>query len=223
MIASAGMRFDLQIISSWISPGCRVLDLGCGRGDLLFYLQHQKNVRGVGIEQDEDKAAFCISRGLSVLHGDFIEEVSDYPENHFDCIVLSQTLQQVYAPDKLLPVLMTVGSRVIVSFPNFSHWKVRLQLLLTGAAPHNEQFPYEWHTTPNIRIITLKDFRIFMHKIDGIILKQAAISTSSQETQGRIIRRLQNWRGSYGIFMIADSRKSAMFSPDEKMFLPAAC
>ncbi len=207
MIESAGMRFDLQIISSWISPGCRVLDLGCGRGDLLFYLQHQKNVRGVGIEQDEDKAAFCISRGLSVLHGDFIEEVSDYPENHFDCIVLSQTLQQVYAPDKLLPVLMSVGSRVIVSFPNFSHWKVRLQLLLSGAAPRNEQFPYEWHNTPNIRIITLKDFRIFMHKIDGIILKQAAISSDCHETHGRLIRRLQNWRASYGIFMIADSRK----------------
>jgi methionine biosynthesis protein MetW len=214
MIESAGMRFDLQIISSWISPGCRVLDLGCGRGDLLFYLQHQKNVRGVGIEQDEDKAAFCISRGLSVLHGDFIEEVSDYPENHFDCIVLSQTLQQVYAPDKLLPVLMAVGGRVIVSFPNFSHWKVRLQLLLSGAAPRNEQFPYEWHNTPNIRIITLKDFRIFMHKIDGIILKQAAISSDCHETQGRIVRRFQNWRGSYGIFMISDSRKSAMFSSE---------
>jgi methionine biosynthesis protein MetW len=198
------MRFDLQVISSWIRPGSRVLDLGCGRGDLLFYLQTKKNVRGVGIEQDEDNAAFCISRGLSVLHGDFIEEVADYPENHFDYIVLSQTLQQVYAPEKLLPALLSVGSRVIVSFPNFSHWRVRLQLLLTGAAPRNEQFPYEWHNTPNIRIITLKDFKIFVRQIHGTILRQVAISSHHHETQGEIVRRFPNWRSTYGIFLISD-------------------
>jgi methionine biosynthesis protein MetW len=197
------MRFDLQVISSWITPGSRVLDLGCGRGDLLFYLQHKQQVRGVGIELDEDKAAFCISRGLSVLHGDFIEEVADYPENHFDYIVLSQTLQQVYAPEKLLPALLSVGSRVIVSFPNFSHWRVRLQLLLTGAAPCNEQFPYEWYNTPNIRIITLKDFRIFVRKIHGTILKKVAISSHHHETQGEVVSHLPNWRSTYGIFMIA--------------------
>jgi len=207
MRESSGMRFDLQVISSWIKPGSRVLDLGCGRGDLLFYLQ-QKQVRGVGIEQDEDNAALCISRGLSVLHGNFIEEVADYPENHFDYIVLSQTLQQVYAPEKLLPVLLAVGGRVIVSFPNFSHWRVRLQFFLTGAAPRNEQFPYEWHNTPNIRIITLKDFRIFVRKIDGIILKQLAISSHHHESEGAIVNRLQNWRSTYGIFMIADGRKT---------------
>lgn len=203
MSETAAMRFDLQVISSWIQPGSRVLDLGCGRGDLLFYLQHKQQVRGVGIELDEDKAAFCISRGLSVLHGDFIEEVADYPENHFDYIVLSQTLQQVYTPEKLLPALLSVGSKVIVSFPNFSHWRVRLQLLLTGAAPRNEQFPYEWYNTPNIRIITLKDFRIFVRKINGTILKQVAISSHHHETQGEIVSHLPNWRSTYGIFMIA--------------------
>ncbi|WP_417912718.1 methionine biosynthesis protein MetW [Candidatus Electronema sp. TJ] len=204
------MRFDLHMISSWITPGSRVLDLGCGKGDLLFYLQTQKQVRGVGIEQDEDNAAFCISRGLSVLHGNFIEEVADYPDNHFDYIVLSQTLQQVYAPEKLLQALLTVGSRVIVSFPNFSHWQVRLQLLLTGAAPRNEQFPYEWHNTPNIRIITLRDFRIFVRKIHGVILKSVAISSHHHETQGRIVRRFPNWRSTYGIFMIAGGSGGAL-------------
>jgi len=209
MSGMEGMRFDLQVISSWIKPGSRVLDLGCGRGDLLFYLQHEKQVRGVGIELDEDNAAFCISRGLSVLHGDFIEEVADYPENHFDCIVLSQTLQQVYDPEKLLTALLSVSSRVIVSFPNFSHWRVRLQLLFTGAAPRNEQFPYEWHNTPNIRIITLKDFRIFVRRIHGIILKKVAISSHHHETQGKIVSRFPNWRSTYGIFMISGGRKAA--------------
>lgn len=209
MREASEMRFDLQVISSWIEPGSRVLDLGCGRGDLLLHLQHGKQVRGVGIELDEDKAAFCISQGLSVLHGDFIEEVSDYPENHFDYIVLSQTLQQVYDPEKLLQVLLTVGSKVIVSFPNFSHWRVRLQLLLTGAAPRNEQFPYEWHNTPNIRIITLKDFRIFVRRIHGVILKKVAISSHHHETRGAVVSRLPNWRSTYGIFMIAGGSKAA--------------
>lgn len=197
-----GMRFDLQVISSWIKPDSRVLDLGCGKGDLLFYLQNSKNVQGVGIEQDEDKAAFCISRGLSVLQGNFIDEVADYPDNHFDYIVLSQTLQQVYAPEKLLPILLSVGSKVIVSFPNFSYWRIRLQLLLTGVAPRNEQFPYEWYNTPNIRIITLKDFRIFVRRIRGTILKKVAIRSDHHETTGNIVEYFPNWRSTYGIFLI---------------------
>lgn len=171
------MRFDLQVISSWIEPGSRVLDLGCGKGDLLFYLQKKKDVRGVGIELDEEKAAYCIGRGLSVLQGDFIHEVDDYPENHFDYIILSQTLQQVYEPDKLILTLLSIGKKVIVSFPNFSHWWVRLQLLLTGVAPKNEQLPYEWYNSPNIRVITLKDFRKFVCKIHGTILDEVALNT----------------------------------------------
>ncbi|MCB2182456.1 MAG: methionine biosynthesis protein MetW [Desulfobulbaceae bacterium] len=196
------MRFDLQVISSWIKPDSKVLDLGCGQGDLLSYLQVHKNVRGVGIELDEEKAAFCIARGLSVLQGNFMEEVDDYGPGHFDYIILSQTLQQVYEPEQLILSLLEIGRKVIVSFPNFSHWWVRTQLLLTGVAPKNTQLPYEWYNSPNIRVITLKDFRKFIKKIKAVILKEVAINTHHHEIKGNIINYLPDWRATYGIFLI---------------------
>ncbi|MDA3786259.1 MAG: methyltransferase domain-containing protein [Deltaproteobacteria bacterium] len=107
-MAEEGMRFDLQVISSRIEPGIRVHDLGCGRGDLLSFLQSRKNVRGVGIEADREKAAYCISRGLSVLQENFNEEVLDYPANHFDYVILSQTLQQVYRPEEMIRSLLII-------------------------------------------------------------------------------------------------------------------
>lgn len=203
MIDQASMRFDLQIISSWIRDGSTVLDLGCGKGDLLDFLRKHKKVRGVGIEQDEEKVAFAISRGLTVLQGDLSKEVIDYPDNRFDYIVLSQTLQQVYEPAELLQELIRIGRRVIVSFPNFSHWGVRLQVLLTGRAPKNEHLPYDWYNTPNIRVITMKDFRLFMRKIGVCILEETAINTHHHDLHGHIVRFLPDWRAAYGIFLVA--------------------
>ncbi|HSO08856.1 MAG TPA: methionine biosynthesis protein MetW, partial [Desulfoprunum sp.] len=139
------IRFDLQVIALLIEPGSRVLDLGCGGGDLLAWLAAARNVRGAGIEQDKDKAARCIARGLSVLHGDLNTEVEDYPDASFDYVILSQTLQQVFEPARLLYSLARIGRKVIVSFPNFSHYAIRLQLLCRGIAPKNEQLPYSWY------------------------------------------------------------------------------
>jgi methionine biosynthesis protein MetW len=203
------MRFDLQVISSWIEPGSRVLDLGCGQGDLLYSLQQEKQVQGVGIEADEEKAAFCISRGLSVLHENFNEDVLHYPRNHFDYCVLSQTLQQVYDPDKLILKLLDIGSKIIVSFPNFSHWRVRLQLLLTGVAPKNEHLPYEWYNTPNIRVITIKDFKKFIRTINATIVKEVALSSRKNERFGSIIDLLPDWRATYGIFLLEDGKSGS--------------
>ena len=195
-------RFDLQIIASWIKPGSKILDLGCGEGDLLLYLKQNKGINGIGIENRQSKAALCIAKGLSVLQGDINEEVLDYQEDTFDYVILSQTLQQVYYPERLLKSLLVIGKKVIVSFPNFSHWSIRIQVLMTGLAPKNEQLPYEWYNTPNIRVITLKDFRKFTRDHGCMVLKEVAINTHHHNTQGHIVHFLQDWRATYGIFLI---------------------
>ena len=198
------MRFDLQIIASWIEPGSRVIDLGCGEGELLKYLISHKRVTGNGIERNESRAAQCIEKGLSVLQGDVNEEVLDYPDNTFDYVILSQTLQQVYEPDTLIRSMLRIGKKGIVSFPNFSHWRCRLQLLSTGFAPVTRQLPYEWYNTPNIRVITIKDFRKFIQKVGFNILKEVAINTQSENRYGKAISIFPNLRATYGIFLIGN-------------------
>ncbi len=196
------MRFDLQIIASWIEPGSKVLDLGCGEGDLLYFLKKNKEVDGIGIEQAEAKVVQCIEKGLSVLQGDINEEVADYPDNTFDYVILSQTLQQVYEPAGLIQSLLRIGRKGIVSFPNFSHWRVRFQLLTSGYAPVTKQLPYDWHNTPNIRVITLRDFRKFSRDVGFHIFREAAINTNSEDRLGAIVEFIPNLRATYGIFMI---------------------
>jgi methionine biosynthesis protein MetW len=201
------IRFDLRIIASMIEPGSRVLDLGCGSGDLLAWLTATKNVLGTGIERDKQKAAHCISRGLSVLQGDLNEEVDDYPDCSFDYVILSQTLQQVFEPAKLLCSLARIGRKVIVSFPNFSHYTIRLQLLYNGVAPKNDQLPYSWYDSPNIRVITLKDFRKFSRDVGYNILKEITIRTNPANSEGSVIRYFSDLRATYGIYIIEKIRK----------------
>lgn len=203
---SKQIRFDLGVIASWIQPGRRVLDLGCGRGDLLAYLKEHKQIQGTGIEQDKEKAAACIERGLSVLQGDIKEEVTDYPDDAFDVVILSQTLQQVYQPDLLLKSLSRIGKQVIVSFPNFSHYRIRLQLLFNGQAPKSRQLPYSWYDTPNIRIITLADFRKFARDVGYTIVKECSINTHDHEKSGKVVSLFSNLRATYGIFLIENNK-----------------
>ncbi len=201
------MRFDLHIIASLIEPGSKVLDLGCGEGDLLHFLKTHKQVTGTGIERVEARVAQSVERGLSVLQGDINEEVLDYPDNTFDYVILSQTLQQVYAPANLIQPLLRIGKRGIVSFPNFSHWGIRFRLLLTGYAPITKQLPYEWYDTPNIRVITMKDFRKFSKKVGFEILKEVAINTNSHDRHGTIVDFLPTLRATYGIFLIGKGKR----------------
>ena len=201
-VESAALRYDLQVIASWIEPGAKVLDLGCGNGDLLAHLRATKQVRATGIEFSEERAAHCIERGLTVLQGDFCAEIADYPDNCFDVIILSQTLQQIEDPKKLMLDMLRIGRRAIVSFPNFAHWQVRLQLLLKGSAPITDQLPYGWYDTPNIRVIAIKDFKQFLRRHGMRAVREVAINTHHHETEGNRIRRLTNLRATYGIFML---------------------
>ncbi len=178
------------------------MDLGCGNGELLAFLKKNKQVKGYGIEESEEMVATCVARGLNVLQGDINTEILDYPEDSFDYIIVSQTLQQIYRPGILLDNLMRIGKKAIVSFPNFSHWTMRLGLLFTGNAPKSPQLPYDWHDSPNIRVITIKDFRNFVKSHGFVILKEANINTSRRDLSGRLVRFLPNLRATYGIFKI---------------------
>jgi len=200
------MRFDLQIVASWIEDGSRVLDLGCGQGDLLDYLRADKGARGTGIEIDGEKVQAGIARGLSVLQGDIGEEIKDYPTDMFDYVILSQTLQQVYDPLALIRDMLRVGRKGIVSFPNFSHYRGRLQLLFSGVAPMTRELPYQWYDTPNIRVITIRDFARFCAAGSFTILKSAAIKTYYKEETGEVLRFLPNLRASYGVFLLERGR-----------------
>ena len=196
------LRFDLQVIAAWIEPGSRVISLGCGEGDLLQYLKQNKHVSSTGIDHNEEKVALCIERGLSVLQGDINTEVLDYADDHFDYVILSQTLQQIYDPANLIQEMLRIGKKGVVSFPNFSHWRVRMQLLGTGYAPITRELPYAWYNTPNIRVITLKDFQKFVRDVGFKILDEVAINTKSRDKSGKIIRYWPNLRATYGIFLL---------------------
>lgn len=196
------LRYDLSVIASWIEPESKVLDLGCGEGTLLSHLRDTKQVRGIGIEQDEAKVITCINKGLTVLQGDINDEVEDYQDNAFNYVVLSQTLQQVYEPVRLLQTLMRIGQRLIVSFPNFSHWSSRLYLLFKGKAPKNKQLPYDWFNTPNIRVITINDFRLFAKNEGFEIIREVAIKSHHHEKEGHHVRILPNLRATYDILLL---------------------
>ena len=173
------MRFDLQIIASWIQPGSRVLDLGCGEGDLLYFLKKEKGVVGTGIERVESSVARGIEKGLTIIQGDINEEILDYQNNTFDYVILSQTLQQVYEPATLIRSLLRIGNQGIVSFPNFCHWKIRLQLMRTGHVPVTRELPYEWYDTPNIHFCTVRDFETLCAERGIRILRRDMVGRAS--------------------------------------------
>lgn len=200
------MRFDLQIIAELIDEKCRVLDLGCGKGELMEYLRDQKQAEICGIEKDEEKVIEGIERGLPILHGDINGETQDFADQTFDYVILSQTLQQVYMPEKVIIEILRIGKKAVVSFPCFNHLSIRFQFLFGGKAPVTEELPYNWYDTPNIRVITLKDFRVFCsrHKIQ--ILNEIAISSHHRKSSGTFVRFFPHLFAKYGIFLLSGKK-----------------
>ncbi len=199
------LRFDLSLIASWIEPGSKVLGLGCGEGELLYYLKMSRQVKETGIEIIESKVATCIEKGLSVLQGDINEEICDYPDATFDYVILSQTLQQVYEPSDLIHNMLRIGNKAIVSFPNFSHWRIRLQLLLTGHVPITKELPYTWYDTPNIRVLSINDFRKYSKEIGFEIINEVGISPEIGKAGDKIAKFLPNLFAAYGLYLIGKS------------------
>jgi methionine biosynthesis protein MetW len=152
-------RLDYELIEALVPVGARVLDLGCGDGQLLADLVDQKGCQGRGIEINERAVVDCIRRGVAVYHGDMLEGMGFYGKHSFDVVILSQTLQQTSDPVRVIREMLRVGETAIISFPNFGYWRVRLQLLLSGRMPRNPLLPYAWYDTPNVHLCTVTDFR----------------------------------------------------------------
>jgi methionine biosynthesis protein MetW len=175
-------RVDYEIISDLVEHGSRVLDLGCGDGELLEMLVTRKGVTGQGVEIDEANIGRCIARGVNAIHTNLDEGLADYQNGSFDYVVLNQTLQVVFKPDYVLQEMVRVGKKAIVGFPNFAHLAIRLQLLFKGVMPKTADLPFEWYNTPNIHLLTIRDFERFcreknLHVADRVFInKQTSIS-----------------------------------------------
>jgi methionine biosynthesis protein MetW len=157
-------RRDFAIIGELVEPATRVLDLGCGEGELLAWLKENKSVDGRGVELTGARVQKAIARGVSCYQGDLESAVEDYPSQAFDYVILSQTLQEVRDPLRVLRGMLRVGGRAIVAFPNFGHYSVRFSMLRSGRAPKTGLFPYDWWDSPNIHFFTVLDFEALAHK-----------------------------------------------------------
>lgn len=193
------LRPDLEIISKWIKPRSRVLDLGCGDGTLLEYLTQEREVEGYGLEIDPDNIVACIERGVSVIQSDLDAGLSDYfDDNSFDYVVMTQTLQAMHYPSRLLSEMLRVGRQGIVTFPNFGHWQSRLQIALGGHMPVSRALPNEWYNTPNIHLCTLKDFEQLCQVLNIQILQRNVVDTAHRSNLG--MKLLPNLLGEIALY-----------------------
>ena len=195
------MRADLEIIREWVKPGSSVLDLGCGDGALLSNLAETRAVEGIGLEIDVDNVVRCIERGVSVIQADLDEGLSGYfKRRRFDYVVMTQTLQAVHHPARLLDDMLETGKEGIITFPNMGYWKNRWQLLFEGAMPMTKALPETWFDTENIHLCTLKDFENLCRKGGMRVLDRAAVDYAHRGSFG--IRLAPNLMGEIALYRV---------------------
>jgi methionine biosynthesis protein MetW len=199
-IENGGLRADLDIISGWIQPGTKVLDLGCGDGTLLAHLRDQYHILGYGLEIDRFNIEVCVEKNINVIQANLNHGLKSYfADKSFDCVIMSQTLQATEQPDLLIEEMLRVGAEGIVTFPNMAHWSARLQLGLQGIMPVTKNLPNQWFNTPNVHLCTLNDFEKLCLKHDIQILERAVVDHSHKKG-GWLTNLFPNLLGEIAIY-----------------------
>lgn len=197
------IRPDHRLVWTMIGEGTRVLDVGCGDGMLLDALARTKNVDARGIEISRAGVAACVAKGLAVIQGDADTDLADYPDDCFDFVVLSQTLQATHRPRAVLEQMLRIGRNAVVSFPNFGHWRMRMHLLLHGTMPVTEHLPDTWYNTPNIHFCTIRDFVELADELEARIVRADALDAAGQPVGVQMPWWFWNLMGEQGIFWLA--------------------
>jgi len=204
---ASDIRVDLLEIARVIEPNSAVLDVGCGDGSLLDYLVREKQVDGRGIEISAKGVNSSIAKGLSIVQGNAEKDITYYPDQCFDYVVLSQTLQAMKHPDRMLEQLLRVGRKAIVSFPNFGHWKVRLGLGFLGTMPVNKTLDYPWYSTPNIHFCTIRDFVNLCQKMDIHVEQSMAINAKGYRMPFHNLF-MANFMATQGMYVITKNKSA---------------
>lgn len=198
----ANIQLNYEVVTDIIPSGAKVLDLGCGDGTLFSKLVKEKNIKGMGIEIDQNKVIEALENGMPVIQGDLDEGLKQFPDNSFDYAILNQTLQSTEKPDLVTDEMLRVAKKAVVSFPNFAYWKVRFYLFFKGKMPKSKALPYEWYNTPNIHLMTVNDFFEFCKKRNIKILKSVYL-TRNKARSGLLVRTITNFFSEEVVFVIS--------------------
>lgn len=210
MSTAAVIRPDFALISEWIPHGARVLDLGCGDGELLSYLVEARNVSGYGLDIDEPHITACVRRGLNVIESDINDGLRDFADNSFDVVIMSHALQALTRPDEAVADMLRVGRQAIVTFPNFGHWRVR-SAMLAGRMPLTPTLPSRWYDTPNIHLCTVKDFEVLCRERGWTLCARHLLDRSHR--QGRSISLAPNLFGEIALYLLETGHTPSAGTP----------